>query len=172
MSRPTLSLTDTIKSEADLRDQYKDSSNLAARAAIYRYSTSPGFGPDWVFEQMLAGIPPRAEILEVGCGPAILWRDNRQRIPKDWRVRLTDLMPGMIGEARAAMGDDERFQFHVMDVQKLDLPDASADAVIANHMLYHVPAFPHGLREIRRVLRSEGKLLPSSHTEYHMLRMK
>ena len=30
MSRPTLSLTGTIKSEADLRDQYKDSSNLSA----------------------------------------------------------------------------------------------------------------------------------------------
>jgi ubiquinone/menaquinone biosynthesis C-methylase UbiE len=125
-----------------------------------------------VFEQMLSEIPPRAEILEVGCGPAVMWRDNRRRIPRDWRVRLTDLMPGMIAEARAALGDDKRFQFDVMDVQELDLPDASTDAVIANHMLYHVPDLPLGLRQIRRVLRPDGKLLASTNSEDHMLRMK
>jgi len=149
-----VSLTDTIKSEADLRNQYKDSSNLNARAAIYRFGTGtgPGFGPDWVFEQLIAEVPPRADILEIGCGPAAMWRRNLARVPREWRITLTDLMPGMIEEARGAVGDDQRFRIELMDAQKLDLADASIDAVVACHMLYHGPELPKALRECRRVL--------------------
>ena len=172
MPRPTLSLTGTIKSEADLRDQYKDSTNLSARAAIYRFSTSPGFGPDWVFEQMLAEIPARAKILEIGCGPGSMWRNNLNRMPKGWRVRLTDLMSGMIAEARTALSQDNRFTFDIMDAQKLDLADGCVDAVVANHMLYHVPDLPRVLREIARVLKPGAKLFASTNSEHHMRRMK
>jgi SAM-dependent methyltransferase len=171
-NRSTWSLTDSIKSEESLRQQYRDSSNLAARAAIYRYGVSPRFGPVWMFEQLLAKLRPRADVLELGCGPGTLWKQNFFRVPEHWRVTLADLMPGMVAEAKQTVCEDERFTVRVMDAQKLDLPDASMDAVVANHMLYHVPQIPQALSEIRRVLRRDGYLFASTNSETHMLRIK
>src|SRR5262245_16237962 len=148
MPKPTLSLTDTLKSEADLRQQYKDSSNLAARSSIYRFGTSQQSWPLWVFDQMLAEFPAAANVLEVGSGPGGLWRRNLDRIPPNWRVMLSDLSPGMMAEARTALGADARFSFANMDVHQLALPDASVDGIVANHMLYHVADLSQGLREI------------------------
>jgi ubiquinone/menaquinone biosynthesis C-methylase UbiE len=172
MAQPSFSLTDSIKSDHDLRSQYKDSSNLLARASIYRFGSNKTPWPSWVFDQVLAETPADADVLEVGCGPGGLWRHNLARVPKSWRVVMTDLMPGMIEEARAALSSECSLKFEVMDVQCLALPDARFDTVIANHMLYHVPDLPRGLREIRRVLRPGGKLIAATNSEAHMHRMK
>jgi ubiquinone/menaquinone biosynthesis C-methylase UbiE len=47
----------------------------------------------------------------------------------------------------------------VGDVQRLDLPDAAFDAVVAAWMLYHVPDLDGALRECARVLRPGGVLV-------------
>jgi ubiquinone/menaquinone biosynthesis C-methylase UbiE len=179
MSERTFSLTDSINSEADLKNQYKDSSNLSARASIYRFGSNKTPWPSWVFDQLLAETPQNAAVLEVGCGPGGLWKHNLGRMPSSWRVTLTDLMPGMIDEARASLQSNSNlkseisnFRFEIMDVQNLALLDASFDTVIANHMLYHVPDLPRGLSQIRRVLRPGGKLIAATNSEAHMLKMK
>jgi len=174
MEKPQLSLTDSIKSEHDLRDQYKDSSNLNARAAIYRFRTGSISWPTFVFDQLLSEIDARAvQILELGAGPGGLWRENLARVPQSWRVMLTDLMTGMCDEARATLGHDSRFSFGQMDAQQLAIDDASIDSVVANHMLYHVPDLPRALREIRGVLTNGGgMLIAGTNSEHHMQRMK
>jgi ubiquinone/menaquinone biosynthesis C-methylase UbiE len=172
MTKPTFSLSDSIKSDSDLKNQYKDSRNLAARASIYRFGSNKTAWPSWVFDHVLAETPADADVLEVGCGPGGLWKHNLERLPSDWRVTLTDLMPGMIDEARAALPGISNFKFEIMNVQNLALPDARFDTIVAKHMLYHVPDLPRGLREIRRVLRAGGKLIAGTNSEAHMLRMK
>jgi ubiquinone/menaquinone biosynthesis C-methylase UbiE len=167
-----MSLTGTTQTPQQIEQQYKDSSNLRARAAIYHFAASKISWPTWVFDQMLAEIPQAASVVEIGCGPGGLWRTNLPRVPTQWRVVLSDLTPGMVEEATAAAADDGRFSVRQMDAMKMALPDASVDAVIANHMLYHVPDLPASLREIRRVLKPEGKLLATTNSERHMLRMK
>ncbi|HEY7091458.1 MAG TPA: class I SAM-dependent methyltransferase [Tepidisphaeraceae bacterium] len=162
----------SINGEQDLKSQYKDSSNLSARASIYGFATSGPSWPTWVFDQVLGEIPGEAEVLEIGCGPGALWKTNLPRVPQGWRIILSDLMPGMIAEARARLGGDERFSFMQMNAQRLALPDRSVDAVIANHMLYHVADLPAAVREIRRVLRPGGKLLAGTNSEQHLRRMK
>lgn len=151
-----------------LETQYKDSSNLEARAAIYRFATGPGLGPREVLDLMLATIPADADVLEVGCGPGWMWRSNLARVPRSWRVLLTDLMPGMACEAAAGLGSDARFRVRRMDVQALDLPDAGFDAVIASWMLYHVPDRPRAVAEIRRVLKPGGALFAATNGEAHV----
>lgn len=154
---------------AGVHQQYKDSSNLNARAAVYRFAGGGGFGGSArVLELMLATIPTDADILEVGCGPGSMWRSNLARLPPSWRVLLTDLTPGMTGEAKAALDGDARFRVRQMDVEALDLPDASFDAVIANWMLYHVEDRPRALSEIRRVLRPGGTLLAATNGDAHV----
>ncbi|WP_256868042.1 class I SAM-dependent methyltransferase [Candidatus Entotheonella palauensis] len=48
------------------------------------------------------------------------------------------------------------FQYEVIDAQAIPYADQTFDAVIANHMLYHVPNRPQALREIHRVLKPDG----------------
>jgi SAM-dependent methyltransferase len=59
-------------------------------------------------------------------------------------------------------------RFAQCDAQALPFRDASFDAVIANHMLYHVPDLPHALTEFRRVLKTGGTLFAATNGTDHM----
>src|SRR4030042_5807066 len=70
-------------------EQYKDASNLNARIQLHqRFSTNPHGWFCWIFDQF--DLPSKPNILEIGCGPGILWLDNRDRIPAGWSIRLSD----------------------------------------------------------------------------------
>jgi ubiquinone/menaquinone biosynthesis C-methylase UbiE len=148
--------------------QYRDASNLNARIGLHdRFSTnSRGWHP-WVFDQL--DLAPDARVLELGCGPGTLWAENSDRIPLGWELILTDLSPGMIGESRRALsGRKCGLSFVVADAQAVPFAPASFDAVIANHMLYHVPDRAQALSEIRRVLRPGGRLYATTVGIDHM----
>jgi SAM-dependent methyltransferase len=150
--------------------QYKNAANLTARSSLHEcFSTNKMGWFAWVFGQ-LAGLPEQSRILELGCGPAWLWRHNRDRIPAGWRVLLTDLSPGMVDQARANLSEQNagQFEFDVIDAQAIPYADASFDAVVANHMLYHVPDRPQALSEIRRVLIPGGQLFAAANGQDHM----
>ena len=152
-----------------LNQQYKNASNLNARIDLHRrFSVNPYGWHRWVFDQLQPG--ETGAILELGCGPADLWRGNLQRTPVGWRITLTDFSAGMLDEARQRLGD-ERFTYQVADAQALSFADASFDAVIANHMLYHVPDLPRALGEIKRVLKPGAYLYASTVGREHMLEL-
>jgi ubiquinone/menaquinone biosynthesis C-methylase UbiE len=151
-----------------LTDQYKDASNLDARIQLHRSSSINKYGwICWMFDQLT--LPPVCRILDLGCGPANLWAENLDRIPAGWEITLTDFSPGMVEQARENLSDCERpFAFGLVDAQSIPYADASFDAVVANHMLYHVPDRARALAEMRRVLRPDGKLYTSTVGETHM----
>jgi SAM-dependent methyltransferase len=139
-----------------LERQYRTTENLRARIDCHeRFSTSAERWPEWVFAHYAFG--DQAYVLEVGCGDASIWLENRERIPDGWRLTLTDLSPGMVEAAREALG--ERATFRVADVQELPFEDESFDAAIANHVLFHVADRQRALRELARVLRPGGMLV-------------
>jgi ubiquinone/menaquinone biosynthesis C-methylase UbiE len=150
-------------------DQYKDSSNLDARVAIHqRFSTNPYGWMNWVFDRLLK-LPANAEILELGCGPAYLWKENLGRIPSKWRITLSDLSSGMLDVAwRNLVVTGRAFQFKEIDAQSIPFEDETFDAVIANHMLYHVPERSKAITEIRRVLKSDGHLFATTVGQNHL----
>jgi SAM-dependent methyltransferase len=151
-----------------LKTQYKDSSNLKARAALHeRFGTNRRRWFQWVFDH-LALADRSGPILDVGCGPGGLWQANLHRIPVGRRVLLTDLSLGMTREARECLGSKSQFEFAVADVQSLPLPSRSFDTVIANHMLYHVPDLAAALSEIHRVLRGGGRTFAATNGRRHM----
>ena len=140
-----------------VRRQYRNASNLNARIALHeRFSTNPYGLPRWIFDQF--ELPGQSRILEVGSGPGHLWAENLGSLPEGWSITLTDISPGMVAEAEARLGSDRRFEFLVADAQHLPFEDETFDAVVANHMLYHVPDRPGALSEISRVLRARGFL--------------
>lgn len=140
------------------RHQYGDTSNLNARYELHaRFSVNRRGWHPWVFDQFTA--PSGGKILEVGCGPAYLWNNNAERIPAHWQVTLSDFSPGMVRAARDGLSRIEAtFDFIVCDVQTIPFGDREFDAVIANHMLYHVPDRKKAFAEIRRVLKPGGRL--------------
>ena len=82
-----------------LTEQYRDAAKLRARMGLHeRFSVNPYGWHRWVFDQL--DLSPRGRVLELGCGPAALWRENGERIPAGWTVVLADLSPGMLREAR------------------------------------------------------------------------
>lgn len=156
-----------------LRDQqYKDSSNLDARANIHRlYSTSPLDWHVWVFEKM--NVQPGMTILECGCGPGWLWRNNLERIPENCQITLSDFSDGMVAEAEAALADSKHdFRFQTVNIEEIPFPDNSFDIVVANHMLYHVPDLAKGLTEVRRVLKPNGRFFAATNGPDHMKEIK
>jgi len=153
-------------------DQYKDSSNLDARAVLHqRFSTNPYGWFKWVFDVLLK-LPENAGILELGSGHGLLWKENIPRIPAGWNIALSDLSPGMLDAAwRNLVVTGRAFQFKEIDAQSIPFDDETFDAVIANHMLYHVPDRPKAIAEIRRVVKPGGYVFATTVGENHMKQM-
>ena len=151
-----------------LNDQYKDSTNLDARVQLHlSFSTNPYGWNRWYFDQLY--LPPDAQLLELGCGPGYLWRDNVDRLSADWNITLSDFSPGMVEQARRNLATDSHpFDFQRIDAQSIPFNDDHLDAVIANHMLYHVPDRLRALVEMRRVLKVGGKVYLATNGQRHL----
>jgi ubiquinone/menaquinone biosynthesis C-methylase UbiE len=150
-----------------LTEQYRDASNLRIRIALHkRFSTNPRSLSRWAFDQL--ELPDSARVLEVGCGTGAFWAENTGRTPDGWQITLSDASPGMVREAQRRLGDSHRYRFQLADVQELPFLDKSFDAVIAFHMLYHVPDRSRTLSEITRVLASGGRLYAATNGVKHM----
>ena len=148
-------------------EQYKNASNLNARAGLHeRFSQNPYGWHLWVFDQF--DLPAECRLLELGCGPCYLWRQNIGRVPEGWNITLSDFSPGMLREAREHLRQTGRaFRFETSDAQTIPFARAAFDAVVANHMLYHVPDREKALFEIRRVLKPGGRLYAATNGRDH-----
>jgi SAM-dependent methyltransferase len=129
-----------------LRTQaYADKQPLAARMSIYQWQRDRVDLPALALAE-LAGTT--GTVLDAGCGLGTYVDRLRAERP-DLRVLPLDLSVGMGPEV-------------VGDVQALPLADASVDAALAMHMLYHAPEIAAAVRELRRVVRPGGLLLAST----------
>ncbi len=157
--------------------QYRDATNLNARVALHaRFSTNRYGWYRWVSDQIV--LSPGNRLLELGCGPGGIWPALLPNLPTDIALCLTDLSGGMVETARKTLDDEltadaenihnVRAMYAVADAATIPFPDASFDAVIANHMLYHVPDLPATLGEIRRVLRPGDTLYASTIGRGHL----
>ena len=155
-----------------LKDQYKDASNLNARIDLHvRFSTNKYGWHRWVFDQFK--FSPESRILELGCGPGRLWLENLHRIPDGWDITLSDFSPGMLQEAKRNLNSGRHpFKFEVVDAQAISFADESLDAVIANHMLYHVPDREKAFSEIRRVLKPGGRFYAATVGQNHLRELR
>lgn len=156
-------MTTLSERECRLRAQYRDTAVLRTRIQIYKlFSTNPESWHRWVFGQLQLADSPR--ILELGCGRGDLWFENRDRIPDGWAIALSDFSPGMLRDAQAYLGAlADRFLFAVVDARDIPFAAGSFDAVIANHMLYHIrPGREKAFAGIVRVLKPEGRLYAST----------
>ena len=151
-----------------LTSQYNNAQKLKARIELHqRFSTNTYNWHRWVFDHFT--LPAQSTLLELGCGPADLWCKNADRIPEQWQITLSDFSPGMLQEAQRNLQHvPHSFTLRHIDAQAIPFANASFDAVIANHMLYHVPDRALALAEIARVLKPGGVLYAATNGRNNM----
>jgi ubiquinone/menaquinone biosynthesis C-methylase UbiE len=138
--------------------QYSDSTNFNARVRLSKQFSTNKYGWNrWIFDQIQ--FPANAMTLELGCGPAYLWRANSYRVPQDARIILSDFSEGMMKEAKMYLETEHgNYDFEIINAEEIPFDKGSFDMVIANLMLYHVPDRNKALYEISRVLKNDGVL--------------
>lgn len=99
-------------------------------------------------------------VLEVGVGTGA----NLPYYPSEAEVTGIDFSRKMLDKARKKAATlDTSITLEEMNAEKLDFPDDSFDYVISTCVFCSVPDPVQGLKEIRRVLKPEGKVLMLEH---------
>jgi len=141
-------------------DAYADPSKLSARHGIYRFRRDGADFHDRLLD--LVDWSGTDVLIDVGCGNAIYLERLLRRLPAGARVVGVDLSAGMLAAASHPTGRV------VADVQQLPVASGCVDAVLALHMLYHVPDPKQAVRELRRVLRPGGVAVVSTNGPRHL----
>ena len=150
-------MTGDATASARATSQYATTTgNLTARIALHAYGTNPQSWFAWLGERL----PLARDVLEVGAGTGELWH----RIGPRRRLTLTDFSPAMCARLREVPGA----RVQRCDATRLPFRDGAVDAVIANHMLYHLDDPDAALREFARVLRPGGRLAVAVNGRDHL----
>ncbi len=163
-----------LTSEEKVLEQYQDPGNLQSRINIHSYSTSAQSWFDWMYERL--ALQPGQTVLELGCGTGLLWMERTHLLPEGLRLTLTDRSEEMLGQTRQNLAPyeeelaarDIQITYRVLDANALELPAASYDRIIANHMLYHVQHRDACLAAVARALMPGGVFYCSTVGDTHM----
>lgn len=108
-------------------------------------------------------LDPRSDeqVLDVGCGPGLTVELLAERVVEG-RVCGVDPSVEMLGQAasrnRSAI-QSGRVELRPGSAASVPYPDASFSTVCTLHTVYFWPSLEAGARELRRVLRSGGRLM-------------
>lgn len=159
-----LSLVQLSNEETNIIEQYKNAKNLNDRISLHeKYSTNKQGWFNWLFSHIDFSKVNR--LLELGCGNGKLWQENRIDL-RNREIFLSDISEGMVEEVRNKLGTD--FNCIVADAEKIPFKDSYFDSIIANHVLFYLNDLNLGLKEIDRVLKSDGILYCSTYGKNHM----
>ena len=108
----------------------------------------------------MARIGPGQRVLDIAAGAGEPAVSAAERVGPKGYVLATDISEGIVELARqvAAERGLKQVETRVMDGEKLDLPDASFDAVVCRLGLMYMPHPVTALREWRRVLKPGGRV--------------
>jgi SAM-dependent methyltransferase len=112
-------------------------------------------------EQMVerSGVQPGDRVLELACAAGGTGLAAAQRVGAEGEVVLSDVVPEMtaVAAARAAELGVTNVRTLVLDLEQIDQPDGTYDAVLCREGLMFAVDPAHACGEIRRVLRPGGR---------------
>ena len=157
-----------VNDRETVKKQYSTAEKLNTRISIHsKYSTNKqGFG-NWIASYY--DIRDGMSVLELGCGTGDMWAGKQEMIRRCSRLVLSDFSEGMLDKAKETLRGYDGIEYRVIDIQDIPFGDNEFDLVIANMMLYHVPDLQKGLREVRRVLKENGRFCCATFGEHGMM---
>lgn len=100
------------------------------------------------------------EILEIGVGTG----KNLPFYNKKAKVVAIDISPNMLEKAKNRAKDlSLNVRFHIMDAENLNFADSEFNYVVATFVLCSVPDPIRTLKEMKRVLKTSGKIILLEH---------
>ena len=146
--------------------QYGTTKNLEARIKIHRlFSTSTESFHAWIGKHLKIDKP--VDILEVGCGTGIFWKENLDLLPEGSSLTLTDFSEAMVEKTKEVFSQ-KNILVEVADVESLSYADNSFDIINAHHIIYHSSDKAKALNEMKRVLRPGGYITITTNSDLHM----
>lgn len=161
-----LNIIHLTRTEASLKNQYRNASNISARIQLHtRFSKNKKGWFTWIYERL--NLRDGMNILEVGCGDGALWKGLN--IPEKISLTLTDISEGMIRDVRKVFGADRKYlRLLSCDCQAVPFEDNTFDLVVANHVLFYCRDVEKACREIYRVLKPGGRVIAATYGKHHM----
>ncbi|MFD4971546.1 class I SAM-dependent methyltransferase [Streptomyces sp. NPDC058424] len=132
---------------------YSSDRDLAARQSLYWWQTPRYDLPGIVAEQL---VDVHGRVVDVGCGNGKFIQRLREDRP-DLALLGLDIAPGILAGVPGPVA--------VADATRLPLATESVHAALALHMLYHVPDIPQAVRELSRVVASDGLAIASTNSD-------
>jgi ubiquinone/menaquinone biosynthesis C-methylase UbiE len=133
--------------------------NTDAAQRYQRYVARYILGPWAPLLVETAGIVSGERVLDVACGTGVVARIATERVGVTGKVVGLDLNPGMIAVAQTLPRPaGAKIEWDIRSVLDLGFEDGSFDAVLCQQGLQFFPDKLTALREIRRVLRRDGRI--------------
>jgi len=133
---------------------YPDGRRLASRQSIYQWQ-EPRVDLAAHVMDALAALSGGSVVGDLGCGNGALLARVRAARP-ELRYLALDLSEGMLRELDGLRVSGS--------IDALPLRDATLDAALAMHVLYHLPDPAVGIAELRRVIRPGGVVVASTNS--------
>ena len=153
-----------------LQTQYQNASNISARINLHQmYSTGKPSWFEWIYDN--CNITSNMNILEIGCGSGTFWTINKDKLPNNINVTISDISEGMVRDAKRNISEKiiaNNFNYKVVDGCNIPFSDNTFDLVIANHVLFYCDTPSIACKEIRRILKPNGTFVCSTYSSRHM----
>jgi SAM-dependent methyltransferase/DNA-binding HxlR family transcriptional regulator len=147
---------DQVRLAAVLASRDQAASFFGRRHAEWDTLRRELFGEGFLPAGLAALLPAHWTVADLGCGtgPALV-----ELAPVVRRVVGIDREPRMVETARARTAELPNVEVHEAGLEDLPLGDGALDAATCMLVLHHVPDPTAALREVRRVLRPDGRLV-------------
>jgi arsenite methyltransferase len=109
----------------------------------------------------ILALQPGETVVDIGAGPGFLAVEMAAAVGPHGRVHAIDPSESMLALARTREAEPGAGPVEVApgSANALPLPDASVDVAVATQVFEYVTDIPGALAEVRRVLRSGGRVL-------------